>query len=116
MLKTHHTVIFALGFVTLAVASFTLPAISQSTDEAMKAYMAVHQKMMTSMQDMKMSGDADKDFAMMMIPHHQGAVDMAEVELKFGKDAQLKAMAQKIIDAQKAEIEDFKKWQAAHGK
>jgi uncharacterized protein (DUF305 family) len=61
------------------------------------------------------SGDADKDFAMMMISHHQGAIDMAEVELKYGKDAALKEMAKKIIDAQKKEIEDFKKWQAQNG-
>lgn len=88
-------------------------ALAQTTDSS-KAYMAVHEKMMKDMM-MTPSGDADKDFAMMMIPHHQGAIGMAEVELKYGKDPVLKEMAQKIIDAQKKEIDEFKKWQAEHG-
>jgi uncharacterized protein (DUF305 family) len=64
---------------------------------------------------MEPSGDPDKDFAMMMIPHHQGAIDMAKVELQYGKDQQLRAMAEKIIAAQEAEIAELKKWQQEHG-
>lgn len=75
---------------------------------------AAHKKMMEDMMAMKSTGDPDKDFVMMMIPHHQGAIDMAEVELKYGKDPALKKMAQKIIDAQQREIDDFKKWEGAH--
>jgi uncharacterized protein (DUF305 family) len=78
-----------------------------------KEMMDAHKKMM-DMMAMKSMGDPDKDFAMMMVPHHQGAVDMAEVELKYGKDPVMKKMAQKIIAAQKKEIEQFKKWQAKH--
>jgi uncharacterized protein (DUF305 family) len=73
-----------------------------------------HKKMMDDMMAMKSAGDPDKDFVMMMIPHHQGAIDMAKVELKYGKDPELRNMAQKIIDAQQQEIDDFKKWQSAH--
>jgi uncharacterized protein (DUF305 family) len=73
-----------------------------------------HKKMMEDMMAMKSTGNPDKDFAMMMIPHHQGAIDMAEVELKYGKDPTLEKMAQKIIDAQKKEISAFKKWEGAH--
>jgi uncharacterized protein (DUF305 family) len=51
---------------------------------------------------------------MMMVPHHQGAIDMAEIELKYGKDPDLRKMAEKIIHAQKEEIADFKKWLAKH--
>ena len=51
------------------------------------------------------TGDADRDFARMMIPHHQGAIDMALVELRYGKDDRLKRLAQEIIVAQKQEIE-----------
>jgi uncharacterized protein (DUF305 family) len=51
------------------------------------------------------SGDADRDFARMMIPHHQGAIDMALIELRFGKDERLKRLAQEIIVSQKQEIE-----------
>ncbi len=50
------------------------------------------------------TGDADKDFARMMIPHHQGAIDMAMAELRYGKDKRLKRLAQEIIVEQQQEI------------
>jgi uncharacterized protein (DUF305 family) len=50
------------------------------------------------------SGDPDRDFARMMIPHHQGAVDMALAELRFGKDERLRRLAQGIIVEQRQEI------------
>ena len=50
------------------------------------------------------TGDADRDFARMMIPHHQGAIDMALVELRYGKDERLKRLAQEIIVSQQQEI------------
>ena len=50
------------------------------------------------------SGDADRDFATMMIPHHQGAVEMAEAELRFGRDPVLRRLAQGIIVEQRQEI------------
>ena len=69
---------------------------------------------MDSMQKMPMSGDADKDFAMMMKIHHRGAVDMAEMELAHGKSPVMKAMAKKIVAAQKKEIAEFDRWLATH--
>ena len=50
------------------------------------------------------SGDTDRDFTAMMIPHHQGAVEMAEAELKYGKDERLRRLAQGIIVEQRQEI------------
>jgi hypothetical protein len=50
------------------------------------------------------SGDPDRDFARMMIPHHQGAIDMALVELRYGKDERLRRLAQGIIVEQQQEI------------
>lgn len=50
------------------------------------------------------SGDADRDFAAMMIPHHQGAIDMAEAELRFGHDPMLRRLAQGMIVEQQQEI------------
>jgi hypothetical protein len=50
------------------------------------------------------TGNADRDFARMMIPHHQGAIDMALVELRYGKDQRLKRLAQEIIVSQQQEI------------
>ncbi len=63
---------------------------------------------------MKMSGNADHDFAMMMRVHHQGALDMAQVQLDQGKDPAMRAMAKKIIVAQKREIAEFDRWLARH--
>ena len=67
---------------------------------------------MDGMQKMPMSGDTDKDFAMMMKMHHQQALNMAEMELANGKSAEMKAMAKQIIVAQKKEIAQFDKWLA----
>lgn len=65
-----------------------------------------------SMQTMPMSGETDKDFAMMMRVHHQQALDMAQVELDQGKSPAMKAMARKIISAQKKEIAQLDQWLA----
>ncbi|MDO9002574.1 MAG: DUF305 domain-containing protein [Aquabacterium sp.] len=67
-------------------------------------------KGMQSMQEMKMSGDVDKDFATMMKMHHQQALEMAKVEIEHGKSAQLKAMAKKMIKDQTKEIGQLDKW------
>ena len=67
---------------------------------------------MDSMQKMPMSGDTDKDFAMMMKIHHQQAVDMAKMELVHGRSPAMKAMAKQIIAAQKKEIAQFDQWLA----
>ena len=64
---------------------------------------------MKHMQGMKMSGDTDKDFAMMMKMHHQQGIDMAQVELDHGKSPELKAKARKIIDEQKKEIAELER-------
>lgn len=53
----------------------------------------------------KPTGDPDRDFAAMMIPHHQGAVDMALIQLRFGKDERLRRLAEGIIVEQRQEIE-----------
>jgi uncharacterized protein (DUF305 family) len=54
--------------------------------------------------DLPFSGDVDRDFARMMIPHHQGAIDMAIAELRYGKDERLRRLAQEIIVDQQQEI------------
>ena len=67
------------------------------------------------MASMKMTGNADVDFAMMMRVHHQGAIDMAEAELRDGKDAQMRKLATNIIAAQKKEIAQLDKFLAKNG-
>ena len=62
------------------------------------------------------TGDADKDFVAGMIAHHRGAIDMAKVELQYGKDSQLRRLARNIIAAQQKEIAFMQTWQAKHAK
>ena len=79
------------------------------------AYQAAVAKMHQGM-DIPMTGDADRDFVAGMIPHHQGAIDMAEVELRYGKNTELRQLAQEIVAAQQKEIALMRQWQAAHAK
>ena len=67
------------------------------------------------MSSMQMSGNADADFAMMMRVHHQGAIDMAQAELRDGKAPEMRKMAQNIIAAQKKEIAQLDKFLAKNG-
>jgi hypothetical protein len=64
---------------------------------------AAMNRMMADM-TIKPTGDVDSDFVAMMVPHHQGAVDMAKAELKYGHNAQLRQLAQEIVAAQQKEI------------
>jgi len=60
-------------------------------------------KMMAAM-EIKPSGDVDADFVAMMVPHHQGAIDMAQAQLRYGRNEQLRRIAQEIIVTQQQEI------------
>ncbi len=75
---------------------------------------AVIKDMNDKMSSMPMSGDTDMDFAMMMRAHHQGAIDMAQVELRDGKNPQMRKMANQIIAAQKKEIAEIDRFLAKH--
>jgi len=59
------------------------------------------------------TGDVDRDFVTMMIPHHQGAIDMAELQLRYGKDEALKRLSREIIQKQKEEIAMMERMLAA---
>ena len=83
-------------------------------DEATKAFQAADHSMMSGMSSIEYTGNADHDFVTHMIPHHQGAVAMAKVELKYGKDAKLRALAKEIIASQDKEIAFMEQWLAAH--
>lgn len=85
-------------------------AAAPAGDPAYAAQMKAHEKMSVDMGAVKPSGDPDIDFVRMMIPHHQGAIDMAEVELKYGKDESRKELARQIIEAQTREIAEMKDW------
>ena len=124
---------------TLFVSAFFLQSCSNSTENTSKtdmdssmsnaapndsmnsSSMPMNNEMMTSMnasmekmKAVKMNGDFDAEFAGMMIEHHQGAINMANIELKSGTDETLKKMAQNIITSQTAEIDKFKAILATH--
>ena len=96
-------------------STHTMPTTESTSDGAAKAYMDGMAKMSRDM-NAAMSGDADIDFATMMIPHHQGAIDMARVQLEYGKDAELRKLSEAIIAAQESEIAFMTNWLARKGK
>ena len=80
----------SMGFMQRESASMT------EMDRAMKAA--------------PMNGNVDHDFVTMMLPHHQGAIDMAKSELLFGKDPTMRRLAQEIIVDQQSEIDAMNLW------
>jgi hypothetical protein len=82
---------------------------------ATSAMMGAMDRMHGAMNQVRMSGDVDRDFAALMIPHHQSAVEMAQVYLESGRDPQLRRLAGHIIATQQAEIEQMRRGRPAAG-
>ena len=78
-----------------------------------RGFKAADDRMMKAMA-VPMTGDADRDFVAGMLPHHRGAVDMAGVELRYGKDPAMRRLARAIIAAQRKEISQMMAWQKQH--
>ena len=122
------------GLLAGAASMLALPAFAQrleqspmghrgmtSEEAAPKGLAAAPSSLMESMDKMDrdmaaapMTGNVDRDFVAMMIPHHQGAVDMARIELANGKDPAMRELAGNIIDAQQREIALMTRWLAEH--
>jgi uncharacterized protein (DUF305 family) len=97
----------------LTATLLACPVLAQAEESAStKAYAGAMSTMMDGMM-FDPSGKPDLDFARGMIPHHQGAIDMAKVEIQYGKDPDIKKMAEAVVAAQTAEIDLMTKWLAA---
>jgi uncharacterized protein (DUF305 family) len=96
-----------IGLLILAVAAAQMKPHTGGFMQAMDASM---KQMDREMAAAPMNGDVDHDFATMMIPHHQGAIDMAKAELNYGKDPVMRRLAQEIVVDQQSEIEAMQLW------
>lgn len=80
-----------------------------------RAFKEVHMKMMREMH-LPLSGNPDRDFVRHMTPHHQGAIDMARIQLQYGTDPELRQLADSIIKDQEREIAQMNAWSQRNAK
>ena len=105
--------------VVLAACSFAASAVQgsigasddqPSTEPVWSDLVASMDKMHMAMGAVARSGNSDVDFVRLMLPHHQAAIEMAKTQLLYGKDPQMRRLAQEIITDQQLEIELMQRW------
>ena len=101
----------ATAQTTTSPPAMQMPAAPSPGSKALADAMA----RMSAAMNVPATGNVDRDFVAQMIPHHQGAIDMAEAELRYGDDPTMRALARRIVAAQTREIAEMKRWQVKHG-
>ena len=96
-----------LGLLTTLIAVAQIQPVASQFMQDMNGSM---ERMDRQMATAPMNGNADHDFASMMIPHHKGAIDMAKAELIYGKDPVMRRLAQEILVDQQSEIDAMRLW------
>ena len=95
------------------LAAFSIAVLAQMEPRTMSFMHAMNdgmERMDNGMKSGPMNGDVDHDFATMMMPHHQGAIDMAKAELIYGKDPVMRRLAEEIVVDQQSEIQAMQLW------
>ena len=112
------------GIVLILTISAATPELQEgihaqankaSAEQAWPELIASMEKMHAAMASAEPSGSGDADFVRLMLPHHQAAIDMAKTQLLFGKDPQMRRLAQEIIADQQSEMELMQLWLRQHG-
>lgn len=93
----------AIGMMAGAQMDSSAMSFMHSMDESMT-------RMDSGMKSAPMTGNVDHDFVTMMMPHHQGAIDMAKAELSYGRDPVMRRLAEEIIVDQQSEIQAMQLW------
>ena len=97
-------------FVTVISAIVRATVINERSDPNWSELIASMDKMHMAMSAVARSGNSDVDFVKLMLPHHQAAIDMAKTELLYGKDPQMRRLAQEIITDQQLEMDLMQRW------
>ena len=109
--RAQSAVQYTLGIVSgLLMALIAAAQIQPVASQFMQAMNGSMERMDRQMATAPMNGNADHDFASMMIPHHKGAIDMAKAELMYGKDPVMRRLGQEILVDQQSEIDAMQLW------
>jgi len=104
----------AIPATALLVAGMSVAFAASDLSPGSKALEQANANMHIAM-SVEMTGDVDVDFVRSMIPHHQGAVEMAKIVLEYGKDPEIRKLAEDIVKAQEAEIAFMEGWLEKNG-
>ena len=98
------------GLITVALCTMAVAQMDTRAMSFMHAMKESMDRMDNGMNSAPMNGDVDHDFSTMMMPHHQGAIDMAKAELAYGKDPVMRRLAEEIVVDQQSEIQAMQLW------